>query len=39
MDHRCTSVTLYSPQAQIVLDVLDRDGICFSRPGICSRKI
>ena len=38
MDHRCTSVTLYSPQAQIVLDVLDRDGICFSRREYVQKK-
>ena len=38
MDHRRTSVTLYSPQAQIVLDVLDRDGICFSRREYVQKK-
>ncbi len=38
MDHRRTSVCLYSPQAQIVLDVLDRDGICFSRREYVQKK-
>lgn len=38
MDHKRASVTLYSPQAQIVLDVLNRDGICFSRREYVQKK-
>lgn len=31
MDYANYTVTLYSPQAPVVIDALNRDGICFSR--------
>lgn len=31
MGYECTEITLYSSQAEVVLETLKRDGICFSR--------
>ena len=38
MDPICSSITLYSAQARPVLEVLRRDGVCFSREAYVRKK-
>ena len=38
MDRGRDTVTLYSPQSDAVLRVLERDGVCFSRAEYVRRK-
>lgn len=38
MDHKNHTITLYSSQAPIVVDTLNRDGVCFSKKEYVQKK-
>ena len=39
MDYNDQTITLYSSQADPVLRALEKDGVCYSKAGLCTKEV